>query len=161
MLPLMAATPRPRPGRLRSLAGWGRGILLALPLLILFGALFAAADQRFDSGLKALVNLAPQVPEHLAPALALGWICAGLLAGLLPGAPWHRRLAERAWPRLGREEPVALLGSLTLLFLLFVGLQLGYLFGGPGYIADVPGLTVAGYARRGFFELLAVALLSL
>src|SRR5690606_14647883 len=89
ILPLMASAPRPAPGRLRALAGWGRGLLLALPLLILFGALFAAADQRFNSGLHQLAALAPNLPEHLAAALALGWISTGLLAGLLPEAPWR------------------------------------------------------------------------
>jgi len=40
-------------------------------------------------------------------------------------------------------------------------LQLGYLFGGAAMVARVAGLTYAEYARRGFFELVAVAALTL
>jgi hypothetical protein len=58
---------------------------------------------------------------------------------------------------LGTTEAVTLLVALDLLFGLFVLLQATYLFGGRGTLA-ASGLTYAEYARRGFFELLAVAL---
>lgn len=52
------------------------------------------------------------------------------------------------------------MGGVNLLFLLFVILQFTYLFGGTSNIS-IEGFTYAEYARRGFFELLAVALISL
>jgi hypothetical protein len=47
-----------------------------------------------------------------------------------------------------------------LLFAAFVAVQVAYLFGGEQNI-HIEGYTYAAYARRGFFELLTVAVLSL
>jgi hypothetical protein len=47
-----------------------------------------------------------------------------------------------------------------VLFLLFIGFQVTYLFGGEANIMNA-GFTYAEYARQGFWELLAVAALSL
>jgi len=47
--------------------------------------------------------------------------------------------------------------ALALLFAAFVALQFRYLFGGADLIRSTVGLTVAEYARRGFFELIAAS----
>src|SRR5207247_1416024 len=47
------------------------------------------------------------------------------------------------------------------LFLAFVVVQAPYLFGGAALVVGRAGLTVAQYARRGFFELVTVAALVL
>ena len=62
---------------------------------------------------------------------------------------------------MGMVELGTVLGLLNLLFLAFVGVQVGYLFGGRAHLFAVSGLTAADYARRGFFELVAVAALIL
>ena len=49
-----------------------------------------------------------------------------------------------------------MLGLLDALFLAFVAVQARYFFGGTQRLALLE-LTYAEYARRGFFELLAVA----
>jgi len=46
-----------------------------------------------------------------------------------------------------------------VLFLIFVVVQFAYLFGGEEKIVTTAGLSYAEYARRGFFELVAVAAL--
>ena len=48
-----------------------------------------------------------------------------------------------------------------LLFLAFVLVQFRYLFGGAELVRGLTGMSYADYARRGFFELVAVAALSL
>jgi hypothetical protein len=53
------------------------------------------------------------------------------------------------------------MGVIDLLFLSFTLFQFKYLFGGEGAIVSSPGLTVAQFARRGFFELTFVAALCL
>jgi hypothetical protein len=50
---------------------------------------------------------------------------------------------------------------MNLLFLLFVVVQFRYFFGGAAHVVATTGLTYAEYARRGFFELVAVAVLVL
>jgi hypothetical protein len=61
-------------------------------------------------------------------------------------------------PSLGATEALTVLVALDVLFGSFVALQLAYLFGGLDTLA-ASGLTYANYARRGFFELLAVGFL--
>jgi hypothetical protein len=61
---------------------------------------------------------------------------------------------------LGFTEGVTLLGTVDLLFAAFLLVQFTYLFGGRETM-QVAGLTYSEYARRGFFELLAVAAIAL
>ncbi|HEX2906991.1 MAG TPA: DUF4173 domain-containing protein [Phototrophicaceae bacterium] len=62
--------------------------------------------------------------------------------------------------KLGMIETGIILGSVVALFALFVVIQFAYFFGGQATIS-VAGLTYAQYARRGFFELVAVLVLTL
>ena len=61
--------------------------------------------------------------------------------------------------RLGSIEAATVLWLVVALFAAFVVLQLAYLFGGRDTLS-VAGLTYSDYARRGFFELVAVAVLA-
>jgi hypothetical protein len=139
-----------------------RGVLLAAPLLVVFGALFAGADAVFQGIVSDLFDFdLGAVWGHLILFGLFAWISAGLLrpallGGELPG-PWTER------PRhlyLGTVEVGIVLGLLDALFTLFVAVQVRYLFGGGDVLLDT-GLTYAEYARRGFFELVAVVALAL
>ncbi|MDP3186425.1 MAG: DUF4173 domain-containing protein, partial [Anaerolineales bacterium] len=61
---------------------------------------------------------------------------------------------------LGFTEAAIVLGSVVLLFAIFVVIQFQYFFGGQANIT-LQGYTYAEYARRGFGELVAVAFFSL
>ena len=61
---------------------------------------------------------------------------------------------------MGALELAVAPGLVDALFLAFVVVQLRYLFGGAALVAVSPDLTHAEYARRGFFELVAVAALA-
>jgi hypothetical protein len=63
--------------------------------------------------------------------------------------------------RLGVVEVGVALGLLNALFMSFVAVQVRYLFGGAAVVAETAGMTYAEYARRGFFELVWVAMLVL
>jgi hypothetical protein len=67
-----------------------------------------------------------------------------------------------AWmkPFLGWTETGIILGAVDVLFITFVIIQMRYLFGGSANINET-GYTFAEYARRGFGELVAVAVLSM
>jgi hypothetical protein len=73
-----------------------------------------------------------------------------------PGAGWNAQQAPLTTPRLGATEAATILVVVDLLFAVFVGLQLAYLFGGRDTLA-MAGMTYSDYARRGFFELVLVA----
>lgn len=141
----------------------GRGVALGIPFFALFAALFAAADAVFRSLLSsAIPNLPHAWWQHAVFAIALAWGAAGLLRDLLAVREEDRVVSPRAGaPRVGKTELVVALGALNLLFLAFVLVQLRYLFGGQALIEARVGLTYAEYARHGFFELVAVAVLVL
>jgi hypothetical protein len=139
-----------------------RGLLLALPLLLLFVALFASADAVFDRILRDLFDLdldLGTVPGRVVLGLAAAWATAGILAFVTHGREDDRPIegAGTSRIRLGSTEAITVLVALDLLFALFVVLQATYLFGGRDTL-EASGLTYAEYARRGFFELLAVAI---
>ncbi|MBZ0300919.1 MAG: DUF4173 domain-containing protein [Anaerolineae bacterium] len=75
-----------------------------------------------------------------------------------PAAPTKRK--TRPMFRLGMIESGIVLGLVDLLFGLFVLIQLAYFFGGEAFLSE-RGLTYSQYARRGFFELAAVSVLTL
>ena len=49
---------------------------------------------------------------------------------------------------------------MTLVFTAYVALQFRYLFGGAAVVQSVTGLTVAEYARHGFFQVVQATALS-
>ena len=73
-------------------------------------------------------------------------------------APPKRK--TRPFIRLSMIETGIILGLVDALFGMFVLIQLAYFFGGENFLND-RGLTYAQYARRGFFELVAVSVLTL
>ena len=138
-----------------------RGLAIAVPLLLLFGALFAAADAVFQDLISGLFDFdLPDLAGHLLLAAFFAWVSAGLLRLALVGGelPAPTRPASL---RLGIVELGVSLGLLNCLFLLFVAVQARYLFGGEGRVVLSTGLTYAEYARRGFFELVTVTALVL
>jgi hypothetical protein len=139
------------------------GAVLAIPLLLIFGPLLASADPIFarlvDSAFRW--NL-PELTSHLLLASFLAWISAGYLRSL-----FFARRTSPHWleglkaPKFGLIEIGIALGSLAFLFSVFVAVQARYLFGGEEIVQATIGLSYADYARRGFFELVAVTTLVL
>src|SRR2546421_3992795 len=80
---------------------------------------------------------------------------------LLRAAPSHPPTEGDSKLSLGIIPVATALGLIDLLFLLFVVIQLRYLFGGADLVARATGLTYAEYARRGFFELVTASSLVL
>jgi hypothetical protein len=150
---------RSRWGQLRAVA---LGLLIAAPLLIVFGGLFVSADAAFASLVDSVKIDIPTLAGHVILTLVIGGLSAGALRGAFIGTRETAGLGERtASPELGFASAVTALGALNLLFLVFVTMQVRYLFGGATVIAETTGLTVADYARRGFFELVTASALVL
>ncbi len=157
----------------RSLLPVIRGLLLALPVLVIFTGLLASADLVFADYLEDLFSLEilPDLLELLwrgIIVLGAAWFLAGGLAYALgrSHASDDQGALEKALGslvqviRLGFIEVATLLISVDLLFLVFVWIQFAYLFGGQANIT-IEGYTYSEYARRGFFELVAVSVLTL
>jgi len=76
----------PRRGWTRQATAVLRGLLIAVPLLLLFGGLFAAADAAYASLVSRTLNIDPDVAvSHVCLTLFIAWVSAGYLRGLLLG----------------------------------------------------------------------------
>jgi Domain of unknown function (DUF4153) len=158
----------PRGKTCRVALGVGRGLLLALPLLLIFGGLFMAADAVFQGMVARLFDWnVDALVEHAAATAFCAWGVGGLLRQTLIGSDWLRSAGQRPASErapalsLGTIEMGVVMGLLNALFLAFVIVQVRYLFGGAAQVATVAGLTYAEYARHGFFELVTVTALVL
>ena len=149
----------PRGGPLRQVRAAALGGALAFPLLMVFGGLFSSADAVFHDVVADLFAIDfGSVLGHLALFGILMALTAGYLRGALLGAAQSHALTEGdSKLSLGIVPVATALGLVDLLFLIFVVIQLRYLFGGADLIATATGLTYAEYARRGFFELVTVS----
>lgn len=145
-----------------------RGLLLAAPVVIVFAALLASADLVFADLIERLFRLdfleaLARWAGHGVVALTVGFLLAGGLAyAARPrGLDASDRLAAATLPRfLGVIEASVVIHAVNALFFVFMLIQIPYLFGGQVNIVEGK-FTYAEYARRGFGELVFVAVLVL
>ena len=162
-----SSTVRERGGR-KAAFSVVRGLLLALPFLVVFIALLSAADLVFGDYVElALRWVDLETLIDWTGRLLVVLISAVFFLGAMVAAvrnPGERTLIGEdpplVRPFLGFTETAIVLSLVLLVFLSFVGVQFAYLFGGQANI-HAAGYTFAEYARRGFGELLAVAFLAL
>lgn len=145
-----------------------RGTLIALPVLLVFGALLASADLVFNSRLDALARLLrlEDIPQYVFRLVYI-MLAAYALLGVYLHASSHsgdERLLAAGLPGgarfLGIVESSIVLGGVVLLFSAFVMIQFKYFFGGTENIG-LEAYSYSEYARRGYGELMTVAILSL
>lgn len=140
-----------------------RVVVIAVPVLLVFGLLFASADAVFEDRLARLTDFdLSGIASHAAWFVAGAWFAGGVTWASYEGR--RIRVPEPRLPetwRLGPIEIGVILGALTALFAAFVAIQLRYLFGGHELVQQTTGLTYAEYARRGFFELVTTSVLLL
>jgi hypothetical protein len=137
-------------------------IAVSIALLVVFGALFASADDAFADVLGAVI------PTADAGTVARWIFVLTVTAPLLGGAAFLRaappdlsKLDRTDGRKVNRIEWAVPLSLLVLLFAGFVAVQITVLFGGEGHVRDTDGLTYADYARGGFWQLSFVTALTL
>ncbi|MPZ17388.1 MAG: DUF4173 domain-containing protein [Luteitalea sp.] len=168
------STPRVETGRA---AGWrraaavARGLVIAAPLVVVFGALFMSADAVFAELVANVLRFDfERIASHILLFSILAWLSTGYLRGFLTGtelpSPADRRqgidgrgVPAPKWQPFGITEVATALAAIDLLFLVFVIVQFRYLFGADTLVQITPDLTYAEYARRGFFELVFAVVL--
>jgi len=145
-----------------------RGLLLAVPVIALLTALLASADPVFSDGLERFLAIfnTDNLAEYIMRLVTITAI-AFLLLGVYLYATLRSQNEKLTGldkpliaPFLGSIEASVILTLVNLLFALFVAIQVRYFFGGAANI-HIDGFTYAEYARRGFGELVAVAIVSL
>lgn len=154
-----------------------RGVLISVPVLLIFGGLFASADKNFSAMFDHLdlVTALPYAATWFAGTWASGaFYRQVLIENPLPPDPLNELApSAEAIPNsatsgeiktnkpLGLTEVSVVLGLTNLLFIVFGLLQVRYLFGNTALVHNPGGPSFAEYAKRGFFELVAVAGLTL
>jgi hypothetical protein len=150
--------------RIIPVAALVRGLVIAVPTAVVFGGLLGSADPVFGDAVSELISVDPEVlVGHALGVTAAAWIASASLRGVLPHAdtPPVRPSALPPHQGLGTIEVSMTLGVVNALFAGFVAFQLPYLFGGAEWVERTAGVTLAQYARRGFFELVVVTALVL
>ncbi len=157
-----------KPKRSRHVWAILRGLVIALPVLVIFNILLSAADPIFSQRMENFLDIfnIENIGEYIWRGfiiLVLAYMLGGVyLHALLKSADENLIGEDKPWlsPYLGFTEAAVVLGSVCLLFTVFVQIQFQYFFGGESNIAS-EGFIYSTYARQGFFELLAVAFISL
>ena len=146
-----------------------RGLLFATPIIVLFALLLMNADARFESSITHLFDWDFSALWSNAGLFILCFILAATLqraAGVL--TPKHVSTIEQDFKQDAQQAPVKktyrieigiILALVNVLFLSFVWVQFSYFFGGDSMVQDLNGPSYSEYARRGFFQLLVVAIL--
>ncbi|HMV27769.1 MAG TPA: DUF4173 domain-containing protein [Anaerolineales bacterium] len=145
-----------------------RGLVIAIPIVMIFASLLASADVVFNQRLDDFVQIfkLENLPEYIFRMiyiLVIGYALAGIFL--------HASTESKDEKLVGEDKPVIpaflgfiessiVLGSVIALFAAFVVIQFQYFFGGTTNI-NVEGYTYAEYARKGFGELVAVAFFAL
>jgi hypothetical protein len=147
-----------------------RGLALAAPVVALFTLLLSSADTIFAGYVRKLFQLnyldgTPEMLWRTALVLAAAWLIAGGFlfvlgrrgpgGGASPGLPGGFALSRR----IGFTEAVTVLALVDALFTTFSWIQVANVF--LGRPAGVHYEVYREYVRRGFGELLAVAVLTM
>ena len=141
----------------RSYRGFGIGSLIAAPVLLVVTGLLSSADPLFAGFVEHTGELLElSLLGDLVFIAAASWVTAGALRGsIVPvgitGTMFRHELG------LPFASVLPLLGGLSLLLSAWIGLQVRTLFGGAAYVAATADMTIANYARQGFFELIVIA----
>lgn len=142
-----------------------RGLLISLPILIVFILLLSSADMVFHKYVTAVFDLHIHLNGNFVAQLIWALIVtAGFIGAFtiffIRGHDETRRKDKLNRFELGNIEASIVFSSVEVLFLLFLLVQATYFFGGAHHVLT-SDFTYAEYARRGFFELITVAAISL
>lgn len=146
-------------GRFKSLGPVLIGLLVAIPIAVVFLGLFASADAVFAEYVERVLSVDVEVARIISRlfttsllALAVLGVWRAVRSGFRP---------ELTLPDRMPVSPVSATTTLVVtaaLFAAFLVVQVTYLFGGRN-VLDIVDITYAEYARRGFFEMVIAAFL--
>ena len=139
--------------RTRTLSKVFLGLLISLPLLVVVVPLLMQADFAFEGLVRSLFSdLAVRLVQ-----LLLGLLLTPLLLGFAYSSKYREEHVVGKKAHKGADPVLlsAILGALSVVYLLYLLAQFGYFFG-----EKPEGFSLSEYARRGFFELCAIAALN-
>ncbi|MHB8130131.1 MAG: DUF4153 domain-containing protein [Mobilitalea sp.] len=135
------------------------GIIISLPILWIILSLLSGADLLFGKMTRGIFDFL-----FSSDILTVGFmILFGFLVcySVLCGAATKAGIDEnKIRSKADTTIAVTVMSTLCLVYVLFCGIQLIYLFSNGLFVLP-EGFTFAEYARRGFFELLAVTIINI
>lgn len=150
-----AANVIPTPGRTRALS-LIRAVVVAAPIVAVLVLLLASADPLFAAVLQP--DISPTAIVVRGSLFFAGVLLFAILAVLTDGRDDAE--AEPKWVPIGRLESLMVLVGVATVLAAFVLVQVGASFGMGTNTLNSRGIAVADYARSGYFQLLAVVLLT-
>lgn len=145
--------------RLRVSGAVARAVVLTAVMCVILTLLLSSGDPVFERATSWLThwNL-PQLTAHAATIFFVAWPVLGATYATTRPSVIDRNVEQLLdgvieSVTLNRLDTIISLGALNTLFTAFVLVQLRTLFGGQAYVESVTGLTLAEYARSGFFTL--------
>lgn len=135
------------------------GLLLAIPAAIFLGSLLSGADAVFGNWIHHAFGSFELSETGFEKIVLLVFGFFSSYCGMRYVASMKKVQKE---VQVKQREPIAAItftSVIALLYLVFSGIQIIYLFLGYGSLPD--GMTYAVYARTGFFQLLFVSILNL
>lgn len=145
-------------GRSRNVLLLLGGFAAGIPAVVYLGYLLSDADAVFKMIMEEVVL--DFFNPYTIFCVILMIVCSALTVCCLLGSVCSMSLPEVKEPK--RHNPLAAISftaMIALLYLLFCGIQVIYLFAGKGKLPAE--MTYSEYARQGFFQLLAVTVLNL
>ena len=133
------------------------GVLISVPILWIVIVLLSQADMIFGNMTRELMDhiISEEIFVIIFMVLFGFFSCYCIICGA--AAQTGKQETQRR--RGAASTAITVILLITLIYLFFCGLQMLYLFS-SGLFTLPEGYTFAEYARRGFFELLAVAVLN-
>jgi hypothetical protein len=135
------------------------GLIVSIPVLLITTSLLSGADQLFG-------ELTGRIFHHVFSADIFAFICMvifGFLACycILCGALMKSGLdTSKPFVRADASIAITFMSVLSLVYIVFCGIQILYLFAN-GLFTLPKEFTFAEYARKGYFELLAVTMINI
>lgn len=144
-------------GSLHRLTRLGIGALIALPVVAVLLVLLATSDALFRSWLTT-----PFDPSNTIGHVMLTLLGAGFFVIPATHGSWRRtRPIPEPHRWLGATESAMVLAGVAAVYLAFVTSQVIAVAAGADYVERSTGLTYSEYARAGFFQLVAAAVVAL
>jgi hypothetical protein len=128
-----------------------KGVLVTVPFIALFLALFMNADTNFSTAVNHIIGLFALPAMDRAMMIPVYFL---LFLGIYLYSYLNRAQRSTNDEAKAYDKVIVgiFLGGLNALFAAFLAFQIAYLFGGEAYIAKT-GVTHAQFAREGFFQL--------
>jgi len=141
-----------------------RGVVLTVPVVLIFALLLAGADPLFATWRDEIARIIATwsfIPRTIFFFALLVVVLGAYSFAAFTPAPLGSQQTTVPGPdsgerRIGATERLILVSAVAALFWLFIAVQLSYLFGNAPSMPG-SGITFAEYARRGFGELTIVA----